>query len=137
MRTRLGNNVSHTGADAAEQKEDEVTYMPQHILHIVTKDPEKEHVPDNMEPPSMEKERGKEGEKGWNRIKGVTGKQEKELVGNDTEVKDEAFEIRAKGYLVEKNHDVKNDERYIDKGKGAGRYVILEGNHLLSVCTIR
>ena len=129
LRTGLGNDMGHTSPDAAEQIEDEVTYMPQHILNIVAKDPEIEHVPDNMEPPSMEKQRTEEGEENRNRIKSFTGEQEKELGGDDTKMKDEVLEIRPKGYLIEKNHDVKNDERYIDKGKGAGRYVILEGNH--------
>jgi len=31
-------------------------------------------------------------------------------VGNNTEVKDEVLEIGPEGYLVEKDHNVKNDE---------------------------
>jgi hypothetical protein len=102
--------MGHTSPDAAEQIEDEVTYMPQHILNIVAKDPEIEHVPDNMEPPSMEKQRTEEGEENRNRIKSFTGEQEKELGGDDTKMKDEAPEIWTEGYLVEKDHDVKNDD---------------------------
>jgi hypothetical protein len=31
-------------------------------------------------------------------------------VGNNTEVKDEVLKIRPEGYLVEKDHDVDNDD---------------------------
>jgi len=87
--------MSHTGTDAAEQIENKIPDMPQHILHIVSKNPEKEHVPDKMEPPSVEKERGKERKKGWNRIKIIIGQQEKKFVRDDTEVKDESFKVGA------------------------------------------
>jgi hypothetical protein len=85
-----------------------------------------------MQPPPVKKQRTEEREEGRNRIKSVTGKQENKLVRNDTEVKDESFEIRAEGYLVEKNQNIDNDERYVGEGKSQGRYVILEGNHYLN-----
>jgi hypothetical protein len=44
MRAGLGNNVGHTSANAAEEIKKEVTGMPQYILHIVSEDPEVEHV---------------------------------------------------------------------------------------------
>jgi hypothetical protein len=58
----------------------------------------------------VEKQRGKEGQKRCSRIEGITRKQENKLVGNNTEVKDEVLKIGPEGYLVEKDHNVKNDE---------------------------
>jgi len=72
MGTGLGNNVAHTSPNAAEQIEKEVTKMPQPVFHIVSKDPEIEHVSDNVKPPAVEKQGSKEREESGKGIKGLT-----------------------------------------------------------------
>src|SRR5260370_25596038 len=117
------NNVEQTGADPADQIEEEIGEVAEEILDVVAKDPEEEHVPAQVKPVGVEKHAGNQGQKG-NFEADVSCKERGDPGGNRGVGEKQGLEgpARERGLQtdrVDKDGDVGKEQRDVDEGISA------------------
>src|ERR1700674_5474813 len=119
-------------SDPAREIEEEIPYVSEEILDIVSEDPEKEHVPGEVEESGMEKHAGHQGHEGSFKA-GMSRQESRETSGNRGVREEQGFigpvrERRLEAELVNKHSDVGKNQGDIDEGIGSRRVEVLERN---------
>src|SRR5262245_48428393 len=112
------------GDDAAEQVKEDVTPVPETILDVVTENPERQHIAEEMHPASMQ-EHGREDR--WNRKRNRD-----EAVGLDERV-ERGRRLRDQRELVKKNEAIDGDQADRGDGDGLRRDDIADWQHAGSI----
>src|SRR6266849_3967400 len=118
--------------DPTEQIKEEIRQVPKKVLDIVAKNPEKEHVPGDVQEARMEKHAGNQGQE--QDFKTSVSRQESRESSGDGGVREEqcvkgpAWEGSLEADFVDKYSDVGKDQRDIDEGIGARGVEVLERN---------
>jgi hypothetical protein len=106
--------------------------MSEEIFHIVAENPEKEHVPGEVQESGMEKHAGHQGHEGSFKT-GVSHQESRETSGNRGVREEQGFigpvrERSLEAELVNKHSDVGKDKCDVDEGIGSRRVEVLEWN---------
>src|SRR6267143_1221610 len=124
--------MQQTRPDPAREIEEEIPYVPEEILHIVAEDPEKEHVPGEVQEAGMEKHAGHQGHEGSFKA-GMPHQESRETRRNRGVREEQGFigplrERSLEAELVDKHGDVGKNQRDVDEGIGSRRVEVLEWN---------
>src|SRR5260370_10941151 len=124
------NNVEQTGANPADQIEEEIREVAEEILDVVAKDPEKKHVSAQVKPVGVEKHAGNQGQEG-NFEADMSCKERGNPGGNRGVGEKQGFEgpARERGLQADrvvKDSDVRYIHRVVNECIGAGGVEVLE-----------
>src|SRR6266566_987012 len=124
--------MQQTRPDPTGEIEEEIRYVPEEIFHIVAEDPEKEHVPGEVQEAGMEKHAGHQGHEGSLKA-GMSHQEGRETSGNRGVGEEQGFigplrERSLEAELVNKHSEVGKDQRDVDEGIGSRRVEVLEWN---------
>src|ERR1700687_6024696 len=124
--------MQQTRPDPTAQIKEEVRYVPEEIFDIVAEDPEKEHVPGEVQEPGMEKHAGHQGHEGSFKA-GMSHQESRETGGNRGVREEQGFigplwERILEAKLVNKRSDVGKNQRDVDEGIGSRWVEVLEWN---------
>src|SRR5215813_4752181 len=116
---------------SAEEIEKDKTSVTQPVLDVVAKNPEVEHVADDVGPAAVEKHRGEDRQEAKRayRVPAVVNPV-------DETGRDEAKQLQhlgrtgAKAHFLEKDDDVDNDQPHRNERGGAGPDRVSDGDHL-------
>src|SRR5713226_766562 len=117
-------------SDPTNQIKEEIRNMAEEIFDIIAKDPEKEHVPGDVQEARMKKHTGDQWQEGYFEA-GVSGQEGGEAgrhcgVGEEQGVKRPMRERGFETELVNEQRDVGKDQRDIDERIGARWVEVLE-----------
>ncbi len=123
--------MHQAGHQAANQIKREELTPAKVILDVVSENPERPHIPDQMEPPAVQKHRRKErdhllhqGELLREAVVRITRR-------DDSVLHQDSFRLLPeRGFIKERQH-IQDDEPDRNRGKAAGGNIITQGNHPL------
>src|SRR5713226_4373160 len=115
--------VEQPSSDPADEVKEEISKMPEKVFHVVAEDPEKEHVPRDMQPVGMEKHARDQWQE-RNFESGMTCQEGRDSRGHHAVRQKKRIgaalrKRRLQADLVNENRDVAENERDVDEGIGA------------------
>src|SRR6266513_5988533 len=124
--------MQQTRPDPTGEIEEEIPYVPEEIFHIVAEDPEKKHVPGEVQEAGMEKHAGHQRHEGPFKA-GMSDQESRETSGDRGVGKEQGFigplrERSLEAELVDKHSDVGKNQRDVNEGIGSRRVEVLEWN---------
>ena len=93
--------------------------MAEPVFHIVPENIEVEHVAQKMEPPAMQKHRGKQGQDSLRKVQMSDRQRGKELCRHDAPGIQKLLQMRPEGNLIEKAQQIDQYDGVIDKRNSA------------------
>src|SRR5437879_7000038 len=106
--------------------------MSQHVLYVVSKNPEIQHIPAKMQDIRMQEHGGKDREpRGHQRIANHRSLME-QISRNRGQRQDEFFLLRTEGDLKKEHQAVQNDEADVTKGCSRVGMSVWRRDHLTS-----
>jgi len=111
---RAHNDLQHRRGNAGSQIEQQKIEVAKAVFNAAAKDKEKEHIPQQVQPSTMEEH----GDEDWRH--GEAQRQSQKMCGgiagrNQAIQKNEAVQVRAKRKLNDKSPDIRHDQ---EQGKG-------------------
>jgi hypothetical protein len=128
----IEKHMEQARSDAADQVKKEISKMAEEVLYIIAKDPEKKHVPGQVQPAGVEKHASKQRQKRGLKIP-MTGQERRESrryrgVGKEKSSIGSLGEREVQAGLVNKDCDVPKNQRDVYEWIGARRVEVLKRN---------
>ena len=120
------DNMGEAGADAANEIKEKVGKMAEVVFHVVAEDPEEEHVSGDVQKAAMHEHAGENGQEGgFETAVAVEG--EADVVGDGGVGQLEGLVLmRRQCELIEKDDDVRQNEKSVDDRVGPARIQVFE-----------
>ena len=103
--------------------------MPQPVFDVVAKNPEIEHIPQEVEPPAMKEHGSKQRQDAKEQSGRLPISRTEVETGYDSEDVEKLSELLSQRKLVQKHNAVEDDEEDRDERHGARAIRVSKGNH--------
>ena len=120
------DDVGEAGTYTTDKIEEKVGEVAEIVFHVVAENPEEEHVPGEMHEAAVEKHAGEDREKRG--FKAAVACEDRTDVRGDGGVghHEGLVLVRGQGELVEKDNNVRQNEKSVDDGVGPPRIQVFE-----------
>jgi hypothetical protein len=123
--------MGHVCSQAANQVKQKITKVPQAVFDVVTKDCQKPHIHNQVQPRGVHKH----GAEKWNNggiRRQIAGDPRIHVLGHEPELENKGVAVaRGQGKLEEEDEGVENDYKVVDIGCGGTWCVVTDGDHFL------